>query len=322
MTHRVAVALVVGVVCGIGSFLATELPGFLTQDFSVWWLGAKAVLHGQSPYTTIVDPQGRVGFFYPYTAALAAIPFAWLPLTAAGPLFLGGSCALLAYLVTADAWWPLLMFFSGSMVSSIIAAQSAPLITAGLLAPWLTWIGGFKPNIGLAMLAYRPSWKIAATMLVIALASLVVRPAWPSEWLANLHASPFHFAPWRTPGGVILLLALTRWRRAEGRLLVALALVPSAPIAYEVLPLFLIPRSKLEMLTLALLSQAVLLITIGVSEQQETATYLARACPSILWLMYVPALALVLRRPNAGRVPSWLEGIAVRLPVWLRGATT
>jgi hypothetical protein len=208
------------------------------------------------------------------------------------------------------------------MTASIIAAQSAPLITAGLLAPWLTWIGGFKPNIGLAMLAYRPSWKIAATMLLIALVSLAVRPSWPTEWLANLRASPFHFAPWRAPGGVVLLLALTRWRRPDARLLAALALVPSAPIAYEALPLFLIATSKLEMLALAVLSQFTLLLTLGISEQQETAAYLARANPSILWLMYVPSLLLVLRRPNVGHLPSWLEGIAVRLPVCLRGVTT
>jgi len=34
---------------------------------------------------------------------------------------------------------------------------------------------------------------------------------------------------------------------------------------------------------------------------------------------YAPALYIVLRRPNEGPVPPWLERRVTRLPAWLRG---
>jgi hypothetical protein len=35
--------------------------------------------------------------------------------------------------------------------------------------------------------------------------------------------------------------------------------------------------------------------------------------------VYLVALALVLRRPNEGTLPAWLESAAAVLPRWLRG---
>ncbi len=316
---RVGVGVIVGVLCGVASFAATRLPGFNGQDFAVWWLAGKAALAGHNPYTTIVDPLGRPGFFYPFPAAIAAIPLTVLPLAVAGPVFLGLSAAVLAFAITRTAWWPLIMFLSGSMLSSVIAAQAAPLLTAAMLVPPLLWLGALKPNIGLVMLAYRPSWPSAAVMLGIAIACLAIRPTWPSEWLATVGQSPFHFAPWRFPGGILMLLALVRWRRPEARMLAMLCLVPSAPIAYEALPLFLIPKTKREMLALALLSVAMVAVTKDYSEQQETAAYLARARPAIIWLLYIPALVMLLRRPNVGAVPAWIDRASLRLRARGRG---
>lgn len=304
---RIGVAVTIGALCGLLSFGATQLTGFNGQDFAVWWLAAKAVLRGVTPYGFVVDPLGRPGFFYPFTAAVAAVPLSFLPVGLAGPMFLGASAALLAFVVTRAAWWPLLMFLSGSMLSSIIAAQASPLLTAAMLIPALSWLGALKPNIGLVMLAYRPSWRTALAMLGVSVACLALRPTWPIEWLAAADGSPFHFAPWRVPGGIVLLLALLRWKRPDARMLAMFALVPSAPIAYEALPLFLIPQTRRELLVLALLSLAVVALTSGLSEQHETAAYLARARPAIVWLMYLPALVMVLRRPNEGALPTWVR---------------
>ena len=80
----------------------------------------------------------------------------------------------------------------------------------------------------------------------LAVVSLAAMPTWPREWLAQLPDSPYHFSPLRTPLGFILLLALARWRRPEARLLVVLGIVPQSPFVYEVLPLFLIPKSRFQ----------------------------------------------------------------------------
>ena len=58
----------------------------------------------------------------------------------------------------------------------------------------------------------------------------------------------------RRPGGAVLLLALIRWRVAEGRLLAALACVPQTIGLYEALPLFLIPTNRWQGYLLAALS--------------------------------------------------------------------
>jgi hypothetical protein len=296
------------------------VPGATQQDFWVWWLAAKLVLRHENPYTTIVGIHGLPAFYHPLPTAIATIPFAFLPENVAGPLFVGGACGLLAFAITEFAWWPLLIFLSGSIASSVIVAQLAPLLFAAMLIPSLTLVGFLKPTIGLAMLAHRPSLKAALIMLLIALASLLVRPSWPRDWLAATRDSPFYFAPWRAAGGFIVLLAAARWRRPEARLLTVLALVPQSPLPYEALSLFIIARTKTEMLVFVVLSDVMAFLLSGMSFQGDPERYMRIASPAMVWLMYAPALFMVLRRPNSGVVPSWLERRSVWLPAWLRGS--
>jgi hypothetical protein len=237
----------------------------------------------------------------------------------AGPLFVALSSGTLAYVVSRSAWWPLLMFLSGSMVMSVRSASFSILLTLGVFLPSAAWLGVFKPNIGLAMFASRPSLKSAFTMMAIFVLSVAIQPSWPGEWFTAATASPFHFAPWRVPGGFIVALAALKWRLPEGRLLAALALVPSSPIAYEALPLFVIPRARGEMIILSVTTNIVVALTAQISLQGERFNYLSVAQPAMLWLVYVPALVMVLRRPNVGRIPTWAAEYVQRLPTWFRG---
>jgi hypothetical protein len=261
MTARIGVAIAIGIVCGSTSFLTTRLAGFRGQDFWVLWYGARALLEGRNPYTTIVWSGGGFGFRYPLSTALLTIPLSGLPPNIAGSLYIALSCALLAFACTRRAWWPLLLFLSGSMIQSVRAAQLSPLLTFGLLTPAAMWLGALKPNIGLAMLAYRPSARAALTMLIVSAIALISMPSWPLDWVATVRASPVHYSPLRTLGGPLLLLALLRWRRAEARLLTAMAVVPSSPIVYEALPLFLVPTTWKQMTALVILSDLAYLVT-------------------------------------------------------------
>jgi hypothetical protein len=297
---RALAAIAIGLVCGIISFAATRLPGFRNQDFHSWWLAARAILHGADPYKTIRAGASH-GFVYPLPAALLTVPLAWLPSTVAGPVFVFMSCGLLAYVVTRKEWWPLCMFLSGSMFLNVVAGQWSALLTASVYLPALSWLAVVKPNIGLALIAFAPRKRTAVVIVLVAAASLLVIPTWPREWLAVASASPVHFAPYRVAGGFLTLAALLRWRRPEARLLAVLAIVPSSPIAYETLPLFVIPRRRVEMLLLALLSDVLCLLTYNISMESETAEYLRIARPAVVWLMYVPCAAFILMRRNVGR---------------------
>jgi len=51
----------------------------------------------------------------------------------------------------------------------------------------------------------------------------------------------------------------------------------------------------------------------------DPAALLSAAAPIALWGLYVPALVLVMRRPNEGDLPEWLERLASKLPGPIRG---
>lgn len=318
---RIAVALAIGAVCGVLSFLLTipaSSAAVESQDFWPWWGTALALLDHRDPYTTVCRAALHVCTVYPITVGLVGLPFVWMPLHVAGPAFVGVSCSLLAFVMTRISWTPLLVFLSGSMLLTIVAAQSSPLFAAGVFAPWLTWVGVFKPNIGLAMLAYRPSWKTIGIMALITGVSVVTYPWWPREWIAAVRQSPHYLPAWRTPGGIILMLSVVRWRRPEARLLFAMSVLPTSPIVYEALPLAAIATTKREYLIFALGTNVAWSFTIGRSIQQPD--FFAWSRPSLLWLVYVPLLLMVLRRPNVGALPELLERWVARLPAGIRGA--
>ena len=258
---------------------------------------------------------GTLVFHYPLPTAIATIPFTVLPVQLASAVFVAGSCGLLAFAVTAEAWWPLLMFASGSMVMMVICAQASALMTVAVMMPSLTWLGVIKPNYGLVILAYRPSWKAAAVMVAIAIASLVVLPSWPRDWVIGVMSSRIHFSPWRVRGGVLLFLSLLRWRRPEARLLAMIALVPGGAVAYDALILFTIAQTRTEILLFSVASTVMVLLMSSLSLNVDPVAYVARAGPSVVWLMYMPALLMILRRPNVGAFPEWI----LRFAPGLRG---
>jgi hypothetical protein len=130
-----------------------------------------------------------------------------------------------------------------------------------------------------------------------------------------------HLSPIMVPGGVVLVLALLRWRRPEARMLFVLSLVPQTMTFHDVLPVMLVANTFRQSLTLGLLSHtAFLLARKELTTETDMSTMFHNTAPLALWLMYVPALVLILLRPNVGVAGSWLEQFSARLPQWIRGA--
>src|SRR4029079_16871833 len=107
-------------------------------------------------------------------------------------------------------------------------------------------------------------------------------------------------APALLPGGFTVLLALTRWRRPEARLLVALACVPQSLLVYETVPLALIPRGWKEACAFTALSYLVLW-WLPSPEYSFPEFALSSGRLSTL-LLYLPCGLMVLRRPNEGTI--------------------
>lgn len=316
---RVSIALALGLFAATVAWIATHRSGFGVPDFHWWWVGARALLDGQNPYEAvplIIGPEFRL--FHPMPAVVLAVPFALIAPDVALSLFSGLSAAVLAFAVTKESYDRLPLFLSASFAHAAVMGQWSLILTAAMLLPWLAFIGAAKPNVGVAMLGQSLSWRAALAMLLFAVATLLVMPTWPREWLAQLPDSPYHFSPLRTPLGFLLLLALARWRRPEARLLVVLGIVPQSPFVYEALPLFLVPKTRFQTYALVIGSDLALGVYAWTRGMDTERLFFLNGIAVVVG-MYLPALWMVWRRPNEGRVPAWLERASTVLPPWIRG---
>jgi len=310
----------IGLFAALIAWIATHRAGFGTPDFHWWYVGARALLDGQNPYAAVPEAIGsQFRLFHPLPAVLLTVPLAGLPPDWALSIFSAVCSAVLAFAVTRASYERLPLFLSASFAHAAIMGQWSLILTAAFLLPWLAFVGAAKPNVGVALVASSLSWRAAAAMLAFTLLSLVVMPTWPREWLAQLPNSPYHFSPLRAPGGFLLLLALLRWRRPEARLVAALAVVPQSPFVYETLPLFLVARSRFEVYALVIGSDLAL-GAYALADRADVAAFFRTNSLAMLIAMYLPALVLVLRRPNEGTVPPWLERASRILPASLRGS--
>ena len=119
--------------------------------------------------------------------------------------------------------------------------------------------------------------------------------------------------PLLTPLGPLVLLGLLRWRRPEARLLMALACVPQTLVLYMTVPLFLIPATAGESLTLVALSWAAQVITFTMPTKPPRPEFYTDSAWVIVTLMYIPCLVMVLRRRNEGKLPAVVESLLTRV---------
>jgi hypothetical protein len=312
---RLLIAAGIGVFAAAISWIGTHRSGFGTPDFHWWYVGARALVEGKNPYVEVPRVIGsQFRLFHPLPAVLLTVPLVGFQPDVALSLFSAVSSAVLAFASTRTSYDRLPLFLSASFAHAAVMGQWSLILTAAFLIPALAFLGAAKPNIGVAILSSSLSWRAAAAMLAFAILSLLAMPSWPREWLSQLPNSPYHFSPVRAPGGFLLLLALLRWRRPEARLLAAMSLVPQSPFVYEALPLFLVARKRFETYLLVIGSD----IALGVyalADRTDVAHFFRVNTIVMPIAMYLPALVLVLRRPNEGSLPRWLERASQALPI-------
>jgi hypothetical protein len=118
----------------------------------------------------------------------------------------------------------------------------------------------------------------------------------------------------------LLALAALRWRQQEARLLLLYGCVPQLLLFADQLPLLLVARTRLEAALLWAASWIGAMLWLQ-SVPSWTHAYVQTARPYVLLGIYLPALAVVLARPNVGPAPAWIEAALARarLPRWIRG---
>lgn len=304
------IGLVVGLAAalwcaGIGPAKGAKLFDFRATggDFYQDWLNARALVRGADPYAVgcpFSPPCAENRQYYPATAGAAMLPLGLLPAGVAAVLFVGLSAGLLGFAIARTGAWRAPMLLSWPFVVAAGNGQWAPLLIAAALLPGMQWLFPVKPQLGLALWLSRPSWRAILLGLVLVALSLILMPAWPLHWWRAASLNPYVRSPlrwaWYAP---VLLVAALRWRTPEGRLLLAMAILPQTPYAYDQLALWLIPRTHREAMTLTWCSWAAFGAWLVLRFDWRTGTVLLTTwAPYLVLFLYLPCLVMVLRRPN------------------------
>lgn len=296
----------IGIIAATVAFFTFTAWDLGAGDFTWSWRAARALLAKQNPYHTI-QPLGAypydAPFYSPLPAALVALPFSPFPLTVAGALFVGVSAAILAWALCRDEPDRLLLFASAPYWMALRWGQWSPLLTATLLIPALAALVVVKPNLGLAVLVYRPRWQVVAAGAIFGIISLLILPSWPLDWF-NALATNRHTLPVLTIPGCFVLLALLRWRDPRARLLIGLAIMPQRLLFYDQLALLLVAPTLRTQLALIILGWVGFL-----GWQSIGGPYTYAAPPWVLWLCYLPALIVVLAPLREQRMSSVSERV-------------
>lgn len=280
-------------------------------DFDQLWHAAKALRGGEDPYA-VVGP-GRSfpwlwPLYYPLPAVLYAVPFTLVPVAVARIAFSSLAAALLGWAIgpRVRTYWPLLL--SAAYIISASRTQWAPMLLAAAWIPSLGFFVAAKPNVGLAALATqdRRGVVIAVVGCAVAMAlSFIVQPDWILSWRESIRTAPhIQSAVAMLPAGPFLALAAVRWRRADARLLLALAVVPHTPSLYDLLLLFFVCRTLRETMVLALLTQSLYWGIVLFGSFNTFDAYAEGLGRAAVFVVYIPVLVAILFRPNIASDPA------------------
>jgi hypothetical protein len=285
MRRRLAVSTTIGL--GSGTFCWFLMSHFNqgAADFG-WALRlAHSLLAGRNPYDTPYEQ-------YPLTAAFFAMPFLRLPPEVAAGLFWGISSFLLSLGLTRDGSSRLLIFLAYPYWAGILTVQWSPLIAAGAFFPLLLAATMAKPQIGLPVFLSYFNRRGLIACAVLAGLSFVAKPAWPALWIHQLGHYE-HFIPLLIFPGPLLLLALLRSRDRDARLLLLAAVMPQRWF-FDAFTLWLIPKSRRELLTTVFISWGA-----GIWRWYEFPHSFDQVGRWAVIFLYLPMLFILLNRPSS-----------------------
>jgi hypothetical protein len=326
--NRLAIAVLLAVGSGFYFVHLSHIRRDFFTDFDQLWAAARFLLQGRNPYPAIGPGREfawRWQLYYPLPAVLLAVPFALLPLPVARLLFTTFGAALFLYAFGAQSGgrWKYIVVLSRSFDSALGLAQASFILASMYMLPSLGALAVAKPNMGAAVVGATLNTRAARNALfgaaVLIGVGLIIFPTWIYDWLVAISTNRFRIPAVLRPGGFLLLAAATKWRRPEARLLLFLAIVPQTLGMYDALLLFLIPRRPVEFIALTVLSHAAYFVSKYSAGADTLDAYIVVFGTIITYFMFLPCLLMVIRRPNVGMVPAWLEGASARVPRWLRG---
>lgn len=290
MRLRILVSAAIGLASG--SFCWFLLARFHQQAGDFTWAikAARDLLAGRNPYETADQ-------LYPLTAAVFGLPFLKIPLEVAGGIFYGISSGLLAFGLSKNGYSRLLVFAAYPYWSGLLAAQWIPLLMASAFFPLLLPVTLAKPQIGLPVAATHPSRRGIIGCAVLLLLTVAFFPRWPLLWIHQLGAYN-RFFPLLTFPGMVLLLALWRYRDRDAWLLLLAAAMPQRWF-YDQFILWLIPKTRREIIWTAFVSWGA-----GIWRWYHTPASFTEVGRWTVVFIYLPMLVVLLGRAIGEREAS------------------
>jgi hypothetical protein len=311
---RIAVSLLIGVLSFVFVYLIQQGSAG-SGDFWRPFAGAQALMARTTPYPWFGGARFPHEFpdLYPLVASVPLLPLTVFPFAIAAATFSGISSGLLAFAFMSTGYHRLVGFVSFPLIIATHSSQMAVIMTAAFIMPALSFFYIAKPTIGAALLAARGSVRAVVIALggglLLLITSLVLSPGWIPEWLAVVRANSGHMKPpILHPGGFVALLALLRWKRPEARMIVAVSMVPQNVAWYDSVPLLMLPTSLIQAVL-----QSFLISVPAISEvlRGGGGDHVVDFWPKgyqLALFAYLPAVILVLQRPNEGRHDESLIG--------------
>ena len=238
LRRRIEISCLIAAASGSFCFLLLhrlQWPG----DFQWAIYLAEKWLARQNPYDTPLEQ-------YPFVAAIFGLPFVHMSREVAAAIFYGISSGLLAFGVTREGYDRLLIFLAYPYWMGLLWVQWPTIIAAGAFFPLLMPVAMAKPQMGLPVFLTRFSMQGLWACLAVGVVSLIMLPRWPMLWMGQFGHYP-HFVPLLIFPGLLLLLALLRYRDRDAILLLLTAALPQRWF-FDAFTLWLIPRTRREIL--------------------------------------------------------------------------
>jgi hypothetical protein len=257
-------------------------PGPGDFNWALWT--ARDLLAGRDPYDFVPNPDKIP---YPLPVALIGLPFVWLPDILAASIYFGLVSTALAWLIARkDNPLRLVLFSSPMFLYTLFFAQWSPIVTISWYIPFLApLLVTIKPQIALPQFAAHPSIKGVAFAVIVVVISLLIYPSWPLRWYRLTYQFQSIIPVLTLPFGPILLLSALFWRDPRARLLLVMSFLPFRGI-YDLLPLFLIPNSRLQIIIFFAISWIVPLISTQLAAMVKPEWSIP--------ILFIPALGMIL----------------------------
>jgi hypothetical protein len=242
---RILISLLIGAASGAFCWMLMAHLRIGLMDFGWAVRGAQALLAHKNPY----DAPGQL---YPMPAMFFGFPFVLLRPEVAAGAFFGISSALMSFALIPGGYHRLLVFLAYPYWAALLAVQWSPLLFAAALLPPLLPATMAKPQIGIPVFLTHLSRPGVIGCIIFAALTLMLMPTWPVQWMH--HFGDYEcFIPLLVFPGPLIALACLRYRDRDALLLVLMAVMPQRWF-YDMLVLWLIPKSRREILFTVLFS--------------------------------------------------------------------